>query len=74
MALIAAADLIRILDTRLSFDLQNTLSAWSALIVVLNRTELATAAAPNTARDAKNLGIDRNERGANSVCATSAEH
>ena len=50
------------------------LSAWSALIVVLNRTELVTAVAPITARCAKNLGIDRNEQGASSACATSAEH
>ena len=40
--------------------------------MVLNRTELVTAAAPITARYAKNLGIDRNEQGATSACATSA--
>ena len=42
--------------------------------MVLNRTELVTAAAPITARYAKNLAIDRNEQDANSVCATSAEY
>jgi hypothetical protein len=40
--------------------------------VVLNRTELVTAAAPITARYAKNQGIDRIEQVANSACATSA--
>ena len=39
-----------------------------------DRTTPATARAPNIARCAKNLGIDRNEQGANSVYATSAEH
>ena len=38
-----------------------------------NRTELATINA-DTAGYAKNLGIDRNEQGANSVCVASAEH
>ena len=47
---------------------------WFALIVVLNRTTPATARAPNIAHCAKNLGIDRNEQGANSACATNAEH
>ena len=42
--------------------------------MVLNRTELVTAAAPFTARYAKNLGIDRNEQDANSACAASAGH
>ena len=42
--------------------------------MVLNRTELVTAAAPITARYAKNLGIDRNEQSANSACVASAEH
>ena len=42
--------------------------------MVLNHTEPVTPSAPNTARYAKNLGIDRNEQGANSACATSAEH
>ena len=40
--------------------------------MVLNRTELVTAAAPITARYAKNLGIDRNEQSANSACVASA--
>ena len=40
----------------------------------LNRTEPARLSAPNIARYAKNLGIDRNEQGANSAFATSAEH
>ena len=42
--------------------------------MVLNRTTPATARAPNIARYAMNLGIDRNEQVADSVCATSAEH
>ena len=42
--------------------------------MVLNRTTPVTARAPFTARYAKNLGIDRNEQDANSVCATSAEY
>ena len=42
--------------------------------MVLNRTEPARLSAPNIARYAKNLGIDRNEQVADSVCATSAEH
>ena len=42
--------------------------------MVLNRTELVTAAAPITARYAKNLGIDRNEQSADSACAASAAH
>ena len=42
--------------------------------MVQNRTTPATARAPNIARCAKNLGIDRNEQGASSACATSAEH
>ena len=44
--------------------------------MVLNRTTPATARAPNIARYAMNLGIDRNEHWqvADSVCATSAEH
>ena len=42
--------------------------------MVLNRTEPATTAAPNIARYAKNLGIDRNEQVANSACVASAEH
>jgi hypothetical protein len=42
--------------------------------VVLNRTELVTAAAPITARYAKNLGIDRNEQSADSACAAIAAH
>ncbi len=50
------------------------LSAWSALIVVLNRTEPARPSAPIIARYAKNVAIDRNEQDANSVCATSAEY
>ena len=61
-------------DYDFRFDLRYNLSAWSALIVVLNRTTPVTARAPFTARYAKNLGIDRNEQDANSVCATSAEH
>ena len=50
------------------------LSAWFAIIVVLNRIEPTTETVPIIARYAKNLGIDRNEQDANSVCATSAEH
>ncbi len=42
--------------------------------MVLNRTTPATARAPSIARLAKNLGIDRNEQGASSACAASAEH
>ena len=42
--------------------------------MVLNRTELVTAAAPITARYAKNLGIDKNEQSANSACVASAAH
>ena len=42
--------------------------------MVLNRTTPATARAPNIARYAMNLDIDRNEQVADSVCATSAEH
>ena len=42
--------------------------------MVLNRTEPARLSAPNIARYAKNLGIDRNEQVANSACVTSAEH
>ena len=42
--------------------------------MVLNHTTPATANAPIIARYAKNLGIDRNEQDANSVCATSAEY
>ena len=42
--------------------------------MVLNHTKPATARAPNAAAYAKNQGIDRSEQGANSVCATSAEH
>ena len=42
--------------------------------MVLNRTTPATARAPNIARYAMNLGIDRNEQVADSACATSAEH
>ena len=42
--------------------------------MVLNRTERTVAIALITARYAKNLGIDRNEQGANSAFATSAEH
>jgi len=45
----------------------------NALTVVLNRTETATPNA-NIAGCATNLGIDRNEQNANSVCATSAAH
>ncbi len=48
--------------------------AWFALIVVLNRTEPVTPSAPNTARYAKTLGIDKNEQVANSACIASAEH
>ena len=40
----------------------------------LNRIEPTTETVPIIARYAKNLGIDRNEQDANSVCATSAEH
>ena len=42
--------------------------------MVLNRTVPAKARAPNIARYAKNLGIDRNEQVANSACVTSVEH
>jgi hypothetical protein len=42
--------------------------------VVLNRTEPVTLSAPNTARYAKNLGIDKNEQVANSASATNVEH
>ena len=59
---------------RFRFDLRYKLSAWFALIVVLNRTTPATARAPNIAHCAKNLDIDRNEQGANSASATSAGH
>ncbi len=48
--------------------------AWFALIVVLNRTEPVTPSAPNTARYAKNLGVDKNEQVANCACIASAEH
>ena len=42
--------------------------------MVLNRTEQTAVIVLVTARYAKNLGIDRNEQGANSVCVASAEH
>ena len=41
--------------------------------MVRNRTELATPSA-DTAGYAKNMGIDRNEQGANSASATNVEH
>ena len=76
-ALIAAANSIEnSIETLITISIRFTLyyfSAWFALIVVLNRTTPATARAPNIARLAKNLGIDRNEQGANSVCVASAE-
>ncbi len=43
--------------------------AWSARIVILNRTTPATACAPNTARHTKNVGTIRTSKKANSVCA-----
>ena len=42
--------------------------------MVLNRTELVTAAAPITAPYAKNLGIDKNEQSADSAFVASAAH
>ena len=74
-ALTTAATLIQVYfdydsDSR---DFRCNLSAWFALTVVLNRTAPATPNA-NTAGYAKNLVIDRNEQGANSVCVASAEH
>ena len=41
--------------------------------MVLNRITPAKARAPNIARYAKNLGIDRNEQVADSACVASAE-
>ena len=50
------------------------LSAWFAIIVVLNRIEPTTETVPIIASYAKNLGIDRKATNANSACVASAAH
>jgi hypothetical protein len=55
-------------------DFDAVISAWFALIVVLNRTEPIIQAVLNIARYAKNLDIDKNAADANCVCVASAAH
>ena len=63
-------------DSNLNFDydLRYNLSAWSALIVVLNRIAQTAAIVPIIARYAKNLGIDRKATNANSGSVARAAH
>ena len=63
-------------DSNLDFDydLRYNLSAWSALIVVLNRIAQTAAIVPIIARYAKKLGIARKATNANSGSVASAAH